>query len=191
MKSLVSKKIGIWFLAFSLFFAHFVLRNVAHADTGSAWKQMYAKGGECSISFPSPPQMITQTLNLPEGGKLFYDIYLAPFENKGVFLLLVATYPGALTTGHELAAVEGLMQGIVAHHPGNTLEFAEEIQVDGHLGMTFLVKSDSSYFRGQAIMVGNKLYLIAMEGKKSSLEENTFSRFVKTFQISRSALNSR
>lgn len=191
MKSIVSKRIGVWFLAFSLFFAHFVLRNTLHADTGSTWKQVYAKGGECSIAFPSAPQTITQALNLPEGGKLFYDIYLAPFENKGVFLLLVATYPGVLSKGHELAAVEGLMQGIIAHHPGNTLEFAEEIEVDGNPGMTFLVKSDNSYFRGQAIMVGNKLYLVAMEGKMSFLQENIFTKFAKTFQLSRKALNSR
>ena len=57
------------------------------------------------------------------------------------------------------------------------------IEIDGHPAMNFLVQSDLSYFRGQALMVGNKLFLIAMEGKKGSLEEKIFLRFVKSFQI--------
>ncbi len=183
MQTKTTKKIGIWILALSLFMAHLVFRSAAHAGVGSSWKQIYAKGGECFISFPSPPQMLEQSLNLPEGQKLFYDIYLAPFDTKGVFLLLVATYPAPFAEGHEIAGVEGLLKGIVGHHPNNSLVFSELIEIDGHPAMNFLVQSELSYFRGQAVMVGNKLFLIAMEGKQGSLEENTFIRFVKSFHI--------
>jgi len=33
------------------------------------------------------------------------------------------------------------------------------------------------------LMVGNKLYLIAMEGKKGELDEQIFNRFMKSFQL--------
>lgn len=183
MKSRTTKKVGIWILAASLFMAHFFFRSAIHADTGPAWKQIYAKGGDCFISFPSPPQMLSQALDLPEGQKLIYDVYLAPFETKGVFLLLVATYPSELLKGHEIAGVEGLLQGIINHHPENALVFSEMTEINGHSAMTFLVQNGQSYFRGQALMVGNKLFLIAMEGKKEFLEENTFLQFVKSFQL--------
>lgn len=183
MKNQATKKVGIWILALTLFMAHLFFRSVAHADVGPSWKQIYAKGGDCLISFPSPPQMLQQSLNLPEGQKLLYDIYLAPFEMKGVFLLLVATYPSPLSEGHEIAGIEGLLKGIVGHHPNNALVFSEIIEIDGHPAMNFLVQSDLSYFRGQALMVGNKLFLIAMEGKKGFLEENVFNRFVKSFRL--------
>ena len=184
MQNQATKKVGIWILALTLFMAHLFFRSAAHADTGApSWKQICAKGGHCLISFPTSPQMLQQSLNLPEGQKLLYEIYLAPFETKGVFLLLVATYPSPLSEGFEIAGIEGLLKGIVGHHPSNSLTFSEWTEVDGHPSMNFLVQSEFSYFRGQALMVGNRLFLIAMEGKKEFLEENVFLHFVKSFRL--------
>lgn len=187
MKREMTKKLGIWFLAFVLFMAHLFFRSVAHADTPAqpvmVWKQIYTKGGDCAIAFPSPPQLIQQSFNLAEGQKLLYDVYVAPFENKGVFLLLVATYPMPLAGGHEMAGLEALLKGIVAHHADNVLEFAEKIEWNGYQAIHFLVRGGTNYFRGQALMVGNKLFLIAMEGREDGREEALFSRFVHSFQL--------
>ncbi len=189
MKSLATKKLGIWFLAFALFMAHLFFRSVAHADTPSlpnlSWKQVYMKGGECSIAFPSPPQLIQQVLNLAGGQKLLYDVYVSAFENKAVFLLLVATYPQPLAQGQESAGLEALVQGIVSHHADNELVFAEKIDWNGHQAIHFLVQGGANYFRGQALMVGNKLFLMAMEGKEGGGEEALFAKFVRSFQLSR------
>jgi len=158
---------------------------VAHADEGASWKQIFAKSGECQISFPTTPQMIQQTLPLADGvNRLSYDVYLAPHEDKGVFLLLIATYPMPLTEGNEVAGLEGLLSGIVNHNPENQLVYAELLLTKGHPTMDFLVEGGSSYFRGQALMVGNKLYLVAMEGIKGKMDETAFSRFLKSFELS-------
>ncbi len=183
MTTHATKKVGIWILALTLFMAHLFFRSSAHADTIGGWKQILAKTGDCSISFPSQPQMLQQALKLSDDKKLLYDIYVAPFENKGVFLLLVATYPMALSEGQEIAGVEGLLEGIVGYHAGNKLIFSEIIDVNGLPAMNFLVQSETSYFRGQALMIGNKLFLMAMEGKKEFLEENLFIRFVQSFRL--------
>lgn len=183
MRSRTSKKIGIWIFTATLFMAHLFLRS-AHADSGTTgWKQIYAKSGECMVSFPTAPQMLSQTLDLNEGQKLVYDVYLSPFESKGVFLLLVATYPAELLQGHEIAGIEGLLQGILNHNSENSLVFSEVVEIDGNPAMTFLVQNGESYFRGQAVMVGNKLFLLAMEGKKEFLEEKVFLQFVQSFQL--------
>ncbi len=182
MRSRTQKKVGIWIFALTLFMAHLFLRS-AHADTGSTWKQIYAKSGEYSISFPTTPQMMSQTLDLQEGQKLVYDVYLSPFESKGVFLLLVATYPEELMKGQEIAGVEGLIQGILNHNAENTLIYAKQIQISGKQALNFLVQNGQSYFRGQALMVGNRLFLLAMEGKKEFLEEKVFAEFVKSFHL--------
>lgn len=178
------KKVGIWFLAFSLFAAHLFFRSVAHADEGSSWQQVYAKSGECRISFPTAPQIVEQTMKISEAGhRLRYDVYLAPFEDQGVFLLLVAQYPVPLTTGHENAGLEGLINGIVGHHPDNELIFANLVSLHGHPGIDFLIQSGKNYFRGHALMVGNRLFLIAMEGAKGKQNEDVFSRFAKSFKL--------
>jgi hypothetical protein len=184
MNKIVVKKVGIWFLAFSLFAFHVFFRSVAHADSGSGWEKTYSKGGECHISFPSAPQMIQQTVPLADGvNRLSYDVYLAPHKDEGVFLLLIATYPAPLTGGHEIAGLEGLLSGIVNHNPQNKLVFADLVELKGHPAMNFLVEGGESYFRGHAVMIGNKLYLIAMEGFKGKMDEAIYGKFLKSFQL--------
>ncbi len=177
------KKIGIWFLAFSLFAFH-LLSRTAYAEIEGAWKKFFAKSGECNISFPCTPQMIQQTLPLADGvNRLSYDVYLAPHEDKGVFLLLIATYPMPLSGGHEIAGLEGLLSGIVNHNAENELVYADLTELRGHPAMDFLVEGGKSYFRGQAIMIGNKLYLIAMEGLKGKMDEKVYLHFLKSFEL--------
>lgn len=184
MKKEVSKKIGIWFLAFALFAVHLFFRSVAHADETGGWKQVNSKSGECLIDFPSPPQMVQQSMKLADTEyRLHYDIYLAPFEDKGVFLLLIATYPMPVSGGHEIAGLEGLIKGIVGHSSDNQLMFAELVDHKGHPAISFLVQGTTSYFRGHALMVGNKLFLLAMEGRPGSLQEKVFHRFTESFKL--------
>lgn len=185
MNKIQIKKVGIWFLAISLFAFHVFFRTVGHAAE-SDWKQILTKGGECQISFPSTPQVIQQNLPLADGvNRLTYDVYLAPNKDQGVFLLLIATYPMALPGGHEVAGLEGLLNGILNHNPENRLVYADLIELQGHPAMNFLVEGGSSYFRGQAIMIGSKLYLIAMEGIRGKMDEPSFNRFLKSFQLSK------
>jgi hypothetical protein len=161
-----------------------VLSSAVFAEGSSIWKQTYAKGGDCHIDFPSPPQIVQQSMKISEAGhRLFYDIYLSPFQDRGVVLLLIATYPGAISEENEMLGLEGLVKGIVSHHADNQLIFSDFVELMGHPSINFLVQSSSSYFRGRALMVGNKLYLIAMEGKKGELDETIFNRFMKSFKI--------
>lgn len=196
MERKTTKKVGIWCLAFALFLAHLFFRSVAHADptpvlldqtktTGAliSWKQVFMKSGDCSIDFPAPPELIHQALQLAEGHKLLYDVYVAPLENKAVFLLLIATYPLPLAKGHEMLGLEALLKGIVGHSPDNELVFVEKIEWNGYPAIHFLVRGGSNYFRGQAFMTGNKLFLVAMEGKEDKREESLFTRFVRSFQL--------
>jgi hypothetical protein len=183
-KKIRAKKIGIWLLALALFATQVLLRSSAHADEVSSWKQIYAITGDCRISFPTVPKMLQQALKVSEDGDhLTYDVYLSPLNEKALCLLLVAIYPFPLKSGQELAGIEGLLSGIVGHHPDNKLVFAKLIDHKGIPVVDFLVQSPSSYFRGHALMKGNKLYLIAIEGKQGELNEKTFRDFSSTFSL--------
>jgi hypothetical protein len=158
--------------------------SLGYGDAESTWKQTYAQEGDCHIDFPVQPQMIQQSMKVSEAGhKLLYDIYLSPFQNRGVLLLLIATYPGAFSEGHENAGLEGLVKGIVSHHSDNQLVFSNFVEFMGRPAIDFLVQGGFNYFRGYALMVGNKLYLIAMEGKRGELDEQVFNRFMKSFKL--------
>ncbi|HEX2583262.1 MAG TPA: hypothetical protein VHL30_04010 [Chlamydiales bacterium] len=179
-----AKKIGVWLLAIFLLATHLLIRSTAQAAEPDSWKQFYTRGGECRISFPSVPKMIQQALTVTEeGDKLTYDVYLAPLNEKALCLLLVAAYPFPLKSGHELLGIEGLLNGIVGHHPDNKLIFANVINQKGNQAVDFLVQSPSSYFRGQAMMKGHKLYLLAIEGKKEDFNEEAFKKFAESFSL--------
>ncbi len=185
MKKESVKKLGIWLLAIGLLVVHILFRSTVHAAPVEQWKQFFSQDGACSISFPSEPTLVQQSLRVADGQMLKYDIYLAPFEEKGVFMLLVATYPQTLPGGYEVAGLEGLLKGLVGHNVENKLVFANLVDYAGRPAMNFLVQSLSNYFRGQALMSGNKLFLIAMEGRKSELDEKAFTRFLESFKLSK------
>lgn len=186
MQSGTIKKVGIWCLAIFLFVSHVLLRS-AYAEEQpkvEVWKEVRSKTGDCRISFPSIPKMVQQTLNVSDKGhKLLYDVYLAPLKGQSLCLLLVATYPFPLKGGHEIAGLEGLLRGIVGNNAGNQLVFANVIEHKGYPVVDFLVQSPTSFFRGHALMVENKLYLIAIEGKTGELDEAAFSKFADSFAL--------
>lgn len=180
------RKICFWLASITLFSVSMSFQNEAHATSRlrETWKEVYSRTGDCKISFPDLPQMFQQSFKVDESGKnMTYDIYLSPYENRGVCMLLIAQYPMALPGGHEVMGLEGLLKGILGQHPDNELVFAELIEQQGSPAMTFMVQSGKNYFRGQAVMVGSRLYLVAMEGGKESFEEPTFQRFLKSFQL--------
>ena len=182
------KTVGIWFVAFFLLATHAFFQSPLHAEevaaVSSTWQQVQTRAGDCSISFPSEPRLIQQSLNVSDQGhKLTYDVYLAPLSDQSLCLLLVAVYPYSLKGGHELAGIEGLLNGILAQSPENKLLFANVVDQNGNPTVDFLIQSPSSYFRGQALMVENKLYLIAIEGISGQLDETSFVKFSRSFSL--------
>jgi hypothetical protein len=182
------KTVGIWLIAIFLLATHVFLRTAVHAEETtviqSDWQKVETRTGDCSISFPTAPKLIQQSFTVSkQGDKLTYDVYLAPLNEKSLCLLLVAVYPYALKAGHELAGVEGLLNGIMGQSPDNKLLFANIINQNGHPTVDFLVQSPTSYFRGRAFMVGNKLYLMAIEGVSGALDEAAFVRFTQSFAL--------
>ena len=177
------KTIGLWILTIALIAAHIFFRSQAHAEP-TGWKEIYARTGDCRIAFPVLPQMIEQKLKLnQEGMQLAYDVYLAPYSEHSICVLLIAQYPKAIPPGSEMVGLEGLLKGIINQHPDNRLVFSEMVQMQGFPALNFMVESGKNFFRAQAVMVGNKLYMIAMEGVKQRFEEVIFQRFLKSFHL--------
>lgn len=184
---LTIKKAAIWALTAALFALHLLTRSVAHAAESplEQWKQVTTS--TCRISFPSIPQLVQQRLPLAGTNQtLTYDIYIAPFNEKNLCLFLIATYPMALPAGQEEAGLKGLIRGIVGHSPSNKLLYANMIDHKGYPAVDFQVESPTSIFRGQALIVGNKLYLIAVEGHLDGFNESAFSAFLKSFLLLKS-----
>jgi hypothetical protein len=173
------KKVGLWILTLSLIVAHIFFRSQANAAL--PWTEVVAS--KCQIEFPVLPQKIEQQLKLEEGLYLSYEVYIAPFDSQSVCVLLVTQYPHAIEAGTEMAGLAGLLRGIVNHHPDNQPVFADMVRLHGFPALNFMIQSGKNFFRAQAVMAGNRLYMIAMEGTKEHFDETAFQRFLKSFKI--------
>jgi hypothetical protein len=183
--NLVGKKIGVWLMALALLGSQLFFRSEANAESPQIiWREMQARSGDCKISFPGMPQLIEQSLKV-EGSdaRLTYDVYLAPLQNRGVCLLLIAQYPSEVPAGQEMMGLQALVKGILTKDSENKLVFSEPALLQKFPALNFMVQNGKNYFRAQAIMAGNKLYMIAMEGGKSHFDESLFQIFLKSFQL--------
>lgn len=156
----------------------------APVETTSLWQEFHSAPGKCSLSFPSQPEHINEKMSLSEEGyDLTYDAYISSVDKQTVFMLLVAQYPEFVDESYAQMSLEGFLNGILSHNPGNQLIFADLVLIDGHSGLDFFIRTGNVYFKGRAIMVKNNLYLMAMECAIQSYDETHYNHFVNSFQL--------
>lgn len=118
-----------------------------------------------------------------EGFELKYDAYISSSEQQTVFMLLIAQYPSFVDESYAQMSLEGFLNGILTHNPGNQLLFADLLLVDGHEALDFFIRTGNIYFKGRAVMVKNSLYLMAMECEIPQYDEVRYKHFVSSFKL--------
>ncbi len=152
------------------------------APTG--WKEFHSHSGSCSMMFPADPEHISEKMAMPEEGfELKYDAYISAAEQETVFMLLIAQYPDFVDQSFAQMSLEGFLNGILTHNPGNQLLFADLLLVEGHEALDFFVRNGNVYFKGRAVMVKNSLYLMAMECEIPHYDEGHYKHFVNSFKL--------
>ncbi len=148
------------------------------------WKKTTSKEGKCSANFPKAPEHIKQRIPLKgEDKELQYYVYVADYNRKAVFMLLIAEYPGIVTEENAVKNLEHFLNTLIAQNPNNKLLFADLIKVEGFAGMDFFIQSDQVYFKGRAIQANNTLYLLAMECEVANYSEEHCQYFIESFQL--------
>ncbi|MDN3508035.1 MAG: hypothetical protein P0S94_03855 [Simkaniaceae bacterium] len=151
----------------------------------TSWKRCISGPGKCEIAFPQTPEHVRQTMPVPEEDyNMSYDVYVASHEsNKGVFMVLIAQYPEFVNEDYAELSLESFLNGILTQHPNNQLVFADMIEVQGHTGMDFFIKTQGVYFKGRAVMAGSNLYLLANECEQSAYHDGDFNYFINSFNL--------
>jgi len=152
--------------------------------TPTGWKEFHSKPGNCSMMFPVEPEHISEKMTMPnEGFELKYDAYISAADQQAVFMLLIAQYPEFVDESYAQMSLEGFLNGILTHNPGNQLLFADLLLVDGHEALDFFIRTGNVYFKGRAVMVKNSMYLMAMECEIPKYDEVHYKHFVNSFKI--------
>ncbi len=152
------------------------------------WTEYHATAGNCSLFMPAEPEHISEKMAMPdEGFELKYDAYISAADQQTVFMLLVAQYPEFVDEAYAQMSLEGFLNGILTHNPGNQLLFADLLLVDGHEALDFFIRTGNVYFKGRAVMVKNSLYLMAMECEIPHYDEVRYKNFVDSFKLDQNA----
>lgn len=150
------------------------------------WTEFHSTSGQCTLLFPVEPEHMSEVMSVPEEGyDLKYDAYISTEDKKTVFMLLIAQYPDFVDETYAQMSLEGFLNGILSHNPGNQLIFADLLLVDGHEALDFFIRTGGVYFKGRAFMVKNSLYLMAMECEVQTYDEARYSIFVNSFKLSK------
>ncbi|MBS0647861.1 MAG: hypothetical protein JSS10_01395 [Verrucomicrobia bacterium] len=149
------------------------------------WNEFHSTPGNCSMLFPTQPEHISEKMAMPDQNfELTYDAYISPAaDQQSVFMLLVAQYPDFVDESFAQMSLEGFLNGILTHNPNNQLLFADLVLVDGHEALDFFIRTGQMYFKGRAVMVKNKMYLMAMECEIPNYDEVRYKQFVESFKI--------
>ncbi|MGD0664381.1 MAG: hypothetical protein ABSA17_01445 [Rhabdochlamydiaceae bacterium] len=156
------------------------------------WKEYHAQAGNCSLFMPCEPEHISEKMAMPEENfELKYDAYISAADQQSVFMLLVAQYPAFVSEEYAQMSLEGFLNGILTHNPGNQLLYADLILVEGNPGLDFFIRTGNVYFKGRAVMVKNSLYLMAMECEIQNYDEARYKNFVESFKLHQAATASK
>lgn len=149
------------------------------------WKKFHSVPGKCKVAFPQSPEHVKQVMTLEEDNyNMQYDVYVATEANKeAVYMVLIAQYPPYVNESCAELSLECFLNGILSQNASNELIFADLIDVQGHKGMDFFVKSKGMFFKGRAIMSGSSLYLVAMECEEMNYQEQRFHYFINSFEL--------
>jgi hypothetical protein len=149
------------------------------------WQEFHSVVGRCKMHFPAYPEHVSEKMTMPEEGyELRYDAYISSMDKQTVFMLLIAQYPDFVDESYAQMSLEGFLNGILSHNPGNQLIFADLVLVNGHSALDFFIRTGGVYFKGRAMMVKNSLYLMAMECEVQTYDEAHYNRFVNSFNLS-------
>jgi len=167
---------------FSLFFFIFC---VLLSSYSFSWEKFYSLQGNCEILFPSKPQHMTQKIPIKEiNDYMNYDVYMSFLdENNSICMMVIASFPTKIEKDKEKQSLEGFLNGIINHKNEKKLIYAKFSDFKNLNAIDFLLENQNRYFKGKAIILENKLYLIAMEFDNHLDLDKTFQKYIESFNF--------
>ncbi|PCI76273.1 hypothetical protein COB21_04590 [Candidatus Aerophobetes bacterium] len=148
------------------------------------WKHYYSNNGKCTIALPNKPEHMKQVMSDPQtGNSMNYDVYLAAFEKKAVYMVLIANYPEPIKVSDSIQSLENFLNGLLTQNPHNKLLFADITTVGGCKALDFIIEAKGVLFQGRAILSETNMYLLAMECQRENYQEQHYTYFIQSFQF--------
>lgn len=146
------------------------------------WSRIISDSSKFTALFP--PGTITQEKETAEDadGAINFDINASNLDNsRYVVAYSEALEPSKVENPERF--LEKAQQTIVDDEFGFRIIANDAIEFDGFPGKQFQTRSDEETFVFRLILVGDRLYVLAVNQPNDNLSENTINQFFQSFQL--------
>lgn len=153
-------------------------------QTQEKWTTFTAKKDGFSVSLPSQPENIEQTIDIPKTDlKISYNTYLSEPSDSVVYVISVWNYPPQIDMSKPEVNLQDGFGGMLSALPGSEVLNMKMTEVQGYKALEFLVKNDDIYFQGKLILVYNTLYQVFTVYKNTMDMSENYIRFIDSFKL--------
>lgn len=158
--------------------------NNGKSATKHSWKTFTAKESGFSIDFPTKPEHVQQTIDVPKTDlKITYETYLSEPSDNIVYVVSVWNYPSAIDMSKPEVNLQDGFGGMLSALPGSEVLNMRMTEVQSFKALEFLVKNEDIYFQGKLILVHNTLFQVFTVYKDSEDMTNNYIHFIDSFKI--------
>lgn len=148
------------------------------------WQKFVSKENGFSVDFPSLPEHIQQTIDIPKTDlKISYETYISEPSDSVVYVVSVWNYPAEIDMSKPEVNLQDGFGGMLSALPGSEVLNMRMTQVQGFKALEFLVKNEDIYFQGKLILVHNTLYQVFTVYKSSEDMTQNYIRFIDSFKL--------
>ncbi|MCH9609921.1 MAG: hypothetical protein S4CHLAM45_13530 [Chlamydiales bacterium] len=149
------------------------------------WKSYTSSKSNFSVQFPTTPEEIDQTIEVPKTDlKISYNTFISEPNENSVYVVSVWVYPPEIDMSKPEVNLQDGFGGMLSALPGSEVLSMNMIEVQGHKALEFLVKNEDIFFQGKLILVNNTLYQV-FTVYKSGVEngEDDYVKFIDSFKL--------
>ena len=162
------------------------VNNVSNYFSSSDWKEFNSADGGFRILFPDYPQREESDIKVPNSDitlKLIY--YIDDKGADGAYLASFTQYPENTDVSQPKINLENALNGTMAANEGNKLISSTYSELQNNPALDFVIQNDSIKYtnKGKIVLVGKKIYQIAVVQGSDKLDDNSFNKFISSFQL--------
>jgi hypothetical protein len=165
--------------------AEYIFSAFTSATIGAGTATVVAEKGYFKLKFPGEPTRSSDIVET-EAGDITMVTYMYEESSTRVYILAYSDYPADLVeASNPDDLLEGGREGAMESLQLGGVETLTNITLQGFPGQEFTGNNGNFFVRYNIYMVNNRLYQLACLAEGGYSNEKTFSKFVKSFKVSK------
>jgi len=146
------------------------------------WKVFSSK--RFTVELPGQPHHAHETSTMPGSkDKIGYDMYVTQSRLGTTFMINVIEYPPSFNTDSSDSVLTTVLNDIMAGNESNTVRHKEFSSFLDFPSIEFVLSNTQGSLRVRAFLRDKTLFILSVADTDIDALDQTFSKFVKSFQL--------